>query len=269
MLWHFASCVALSFCLPINQPAHAALICLSQTAGTREEVAGDILILIQRGDELLKNKRYPEAIDQYKTAIAKAKAPVFTAYLNLGSAYYEKGDLQQASEAYRQALKIRPNDYRAYYNLAEALYGLGNYQDAETYYRKVIVLNAPRLVSAQTHHFLGLSLYKQEHIDEAISEYRLSIQLNGKYAEAHYNLGIALLEHEDYQGAEQEFRITVEQDKDFVDAHFNLSVALEHQQQFKEAAEQLEKYLSLNPNSNEMEKVRAKIQQLKQLSKQQ
>ena len=269
LLWPLVSFLAVSFCLPINHPVHTALICLTQTAGTSEEVAGDILILIQRGDELLRNKRYVEAIDQYKTAIAKAKAPVFTAYLNLGSAYYEKGDLQQASEAYRQASRIRPNDYRGYYNLAEALYGLGSYQEAETYYRKVIALNAPKLVSAQAHHFLGLSLYKQEHIDEAISEYRLSVQLNAKYAEAHYNLGIALLEHKDYQGAEQEFRITVEQDKDFVDAHFNLSVALEHQQKFKEAAEELEKYLSLNPNSNETDKVRAKIQLLKKLSKQQ
>src|SRR5262245_63443060 len=112
LLWPFVSFVSLSFYLPNNHPVHTALICLTQTAGTREEVAGDTLILIQRGDELLRNKRYVEAIDQYKTAIAKAKAPVFTAYLNLGSAYYENGDLQQASEAYRQAVKNRTNDHR-------------------------------------------------------------------------------------------------------------------------------------------------------------
>jgi tetratricopeptide (TPR) repeat protein len=247
--------------------AHARVTCIDQTATTKEEVPADIAILIQRGDELLRAKHYVEAIEQYKAAIARAKPPVFTAYLNLGSAYYEKGDLQEALGAYRKSVEVRPNDYRGYYNLAEVLYSLGNYREAETQYRKVIALNPPRYMSAQTHHFLGLALYKQGPVEEAIAEYRLAIEsLDGKYAEAHYNLGIALLEQKNYRGAEQEFRITMEQDKDFVDAHFNLAVTLEYQQRFRESAEELERYLSLTPNSIEMAKIRAKIQQLKQRS---
>lgn len=262
------SLVVLSLCLPSNCLAHTPVCCSTQKASAQQEVPGDILVLIQRGDELLRTKHYAEAIEQYKAAIARAKLPVFTVYLNLGSAYYEKGDLQEALQAYRKAVEIRPNDYRGYYNLAETLYALGDYREAEVQYRKVIALNAPRIMTAQARHFLGLALYKQGHGEEAIAEYRLAIeQLDGKYAEAHYNLGIALLERKDYRGAEQEFRITLGQDGDFVDAHFNLAVTLEYQQRFKEAAEELERYLSLSPNSGDAEKIRAKIHELKQRGK--
>ncbi len=238
---------------------------IRQSSAMEEEVADEILSLINRGDALLKAKRYDEAITQYKAAIARADKPVFTAYLNLGSVYYEKGDYNSAIEAFRKATEIRPNDYRGHYNLAEALYASENYQGSEAAYRKVIALKSKGITGAQAYHFLGLSLYKQGRIDDAIAQYRIAIDLfGGKYAEAHYNLGTALLERKDYPGAEHEFRTTIEQDSTFSEAHFNLGVTLEHQRRFWEAAEQFEKYLSLTPDNNDAQRLRARIEKLKQ-----
>jgi tetratricopeptide (TPR) repeat protein len=236
-----------------------------QSTAMDEEVDDEILSLIKRGDELLRAKRYDEAITQYKAAIARADRPVFTAHLNLGSVYYEKGDFRAAVEAFRKATEIRPNDYRGHYNLAEALYASEDYKGSEAEYRKVIALNAKGITGAQAHHFLGLSLYKQGRIDEAVAQYRSAIDLfGGKYAEAHYNLGTALLERKDYPGAEREFRATIEQDKTFAEAHFNLGVTLEHQRRFREAAEQFEMYLSLTPDYSDAVRLRARIAKLKQ-----
>ena len=237
----------------------------AQSSAMNEEVADDILKLIQRGDALLKEKRYDEAIAQYKAAIANADRPVFTAHLNLGSAYYEKGDYRSAVEAFRKATEIRPSDYRGHYNLAEALYASEDYKGSEAAYRKVIALSPKGISGAQAYHFLGLSLYKQGRVEEAIAQYKAAIELfGGKYAEAHYNLGTALLERKDYEGAEREFRLTIEQDKGFAEAHFNLGVTLEHQRRFREAAEQFEMFLSLTPEYGDADRLRERIQRLKQ-----
>jgi tetratricopeptide (TPR) repeat protein len=252
-------------CSPIEYKAQPCPVEPYQSTAMAEEVPDQILTLIKRGDALLQAKRYDEAIAQYKAAIAKADKPVFTAYLNLGTANYEKEDLQAATEAYRKAIEIRPNDYRGHYNLAETLYASGNYRESENEYRKVIALNQKGIISAQSHHFLGLALYKQGRTVEALAEYRIAIeQLNGKYAEAHYNLGTALLDRKDYSGAETEFRTTIEQDKSFAEAHFNLGVALEHQRRFREAADEFEIYLSLTPNNSDGERLRARIEKLRQ-----
>jgi tetratricopeptide (TPR) repeat protein len=86
------------------------------------------------------------------------------------------------------------------------------------------------MLARMAHHFLGLCLYKQKRIDEAIAEYRIALEVSrGVYAEAHYNLGIALLEKKDYAGAELEFRKALAQEEPFAEARLNLAVALEFQ----------------------------------------
>lgn len=261
----FLTILVIFLCAPIEYRAQPDPLEPYQSAAMDEEVSDEVLALIKRGDAFLQAKRYDEAIAQYRAAIAKADKPVFTAYLNLGTANYQKEDLQAAIEAYRKAIEIRPNDYRGHYNLAEALYASANYRESETEYRKVITLNQKGLLGAQAHHFLGLALYRQGRTAEAIAEYRIAIeQFGGKYAEAHYNLGIALLDLKDYSGAETEFRTTVGQDKDFAEAHFNLGVALEHQRRFREAADEFEIYLSLTPGNSDAERLRARIGKLRQ-----
>ena len=236
----------------------------AQSPPKAEEVSGAILPFIERGDALLKAKRYDEAIAQYKAAIAKADKPSYTAYLNLGSAYYAKEDLPSAIEAFRKTIEINPNDYRGHYNLAESLYLSGDYRNSETEYRRVLALVPQGIVSIEARYFLGLALHKQGRTDEAMIQYRTAIErARGKYAEAHYNLGTALLERKAYDEAEREFRATIEQDKTFKEAYFNLAVVLENQRRIPEAIEQYEKYLGLTPDSSDAAKLRARIDRLK------
>jgi len=71
----------------------------------------------RQGNKHSKSGRFQEAIEAYKQAV-RIRPDYAEAHLGLGSAYFYSGRYPEAIEAYEQALRIRP-DY------AEAHDGLG------------------------------------------------------------------------------------------------------------------------------------------------
>lgn len=229
-----------------------------------EVVSGKVYDLIQRGNRLARAERYDEAIAEYKSALEKSDKPIFTIYLNLGAVYFQKQDYKAAVEAYRKAETVR-TDSRVSFYIAEVLFSMGEYREAEAGYRKAIELT-PGGVNPPAHHFLALSLYGQQRIDEAIAEHRIAIeQSGGNYAEAHYNLGIALMARNENKAAEDAFRRAIKQEKkDWPEAHFNLANVLERQRRFNEAASEYEIYLKKFPAAEDAQKIRQRINWLRQ-----
>lgn len=74
------------------------------------------------GNTIYKNKKYSEAITNYKkaTELAKTNIEKHKAFHNLGNAYMQDKNYQSAVEAYKMALKSNPNDEKTRYNLALA-----------------------------------------------------------------------------------------------------------------------------------------------------
>ncbi|MEN3333774.1 MAG: hypothetical protein V7641_3139 [Blastocatellia bacterium] len=229
-----------------------------------ETLDGKVIDHIERGDQLLRAGKVDEALGEFKAASQAAGKPVYTALLRIGGVYMQKEDYRAAADAYRQASTLYPQDPASQYNLAEALYAAGEYKQAEAAYRKTLDLS-PGRVNSQAHHFLGLSLYNQKRLDEAIAEYRIAIdQARSDYSEARYNLGIALLASGKLQAAESEFRMAIQQEKhDWPEAHFNLATTLEHQHRSREAADEYETYLRQSPNATDAAATRKRIEQLR------
>lgn len=223
-----------------------------------------VLQHVMRGDQLTRLRQYDQAVEEYRAAIKEAGKPVFTVFLNLGTLFFNKEDYPHAIEAYGKALELRPNSWQAHHNLAEALFANSDYPGAEKEYRRVLE-NPSTQMAVRARHFLGLALYKQGRIDEAMAEYRAAIeQAEGKYSEAHYNLGIALLERGQPQSAEQEFKLALEQEKKpWPEAQYNLAQALEKQKRFSEAADAYEVYLRLVPDAPDAKKTREYIDYLR------
>ena len=266
-----------AFLLTLAMVFAAAAIAVGQTPNSQSDPISQIEVLpidevvstdvgqhIERGNRLMRGGRFDDAITEYKTALDKAKKPLFTVYLNLGATYLQKQDYAAAAVAYRQATAIRPNDTRAHYFTAESLYAAGEFKDAEASYRKAIEFT-PDGINPPAHHFLGLSLYGQQRVEEAIAEYKTAIQQSkGNYAEAHYNLGIALMLRSDYRTAESEFRLAITQEKkDWPEAHFNLASTLERQRRFREAADEYDLYLRQLPDAEDAANLRKHIAQLR------
>jgi len=215
-------------------------------------------------DQLAGAGKYDEAIAEYRAAIKEAGRPVFTAYLNMGSVYFYQQNNAAAVDAYRQALALKPNAWRAHYNLAEALYASEQFAESEKEYRLVLTLQSG-VFSIRAHHFLGLSLYKQGRVDEAIAEYKTAIEkAEGNYAEARYNLGISLLEQNKAVDAEQQFKLALEQEKKpWPEAQYNLAKAIETQKRYREAADAYEVYLKLVPNAEDAKRMREYVDYLR------
>jgi len=74
------------------------------------------------GNTIYKNKKYSEAILNYKNAsqLAKTNAEKHKAFHNLGNAYMQDKNYKSAVDAYKNALKANSKDEQTRYNLALA-----------------------------------------------------------------------------------------------------------------------------------------------------
>src|SRR5436190_12635438 len=133
---------------------------------------------------------------------AVAAYPNFSVALSdLGVQYMKLGQMDKAAETFEALLKLKPNDATAhldlgiaYYNLSTALLTEKKLDEssqkvgqAETQLREALKLNSP---GPTAHYYMGLSLIKLKHFDEAQKEFELAISNGGEnLAQAHRYLG--------------------------------------------------------------------------------
>lgn len=122
------------------------------------------------GVDYLEMKRWDDAIIQFKIV----SEDIFfqnqeAASVNLGIAYFNKGDYPRALSVLRSVVGNNPREPRARLNLGKVYFAM-------------------------------------DKIDLAIGEYNRAIELNSNYANAHYNLGLAYLKQKENRAAATAFR---------------------------------------------------------------
>lgn len=173
---------------------------------------------------------------------AVAAAPNFALALNdLGTQYEKQFQWSKAAEVFTALVKLKPTDASAQTSLGIALYNEGTelmgqqkYEDAEKKFnaceaalREAIRLKSP---GPTPHYYLGLMLIKFKAYEEAQKELELAISNGGE------NLALA---HKFLGGV-------------YMSTHKN-----------KEAADELEKYLKLDPKAADSEKIKGTIKDLR------
>jgi tetratricopeptide (TPR) repeat protein len=127
----------------------------------QELVQGERLHLI-RGRLALEAKRYAEAADEFRKAVA-ARPESVTGRVNLGAVLNLLGDQRGALEQFQAALRLAPENANAHYNLAVLLGGQNRHQEAITHLQSVLKSN-PRDSGAQfllAQAYLRSEQYKQ------------------------------------------------------------------------------------------------------------
>ena len=132
-------------------------------------------------------QRYDAAIDSYKKAI-KIKPDHADAYLNIGVALQDKGDLDAAIDSYKKTLKIKPDCADAYLNIGAALKDKGDLDAAIDSYKKAIKIKPDYAVA---YYNIGNSLNDKGDLDAAIRSYNKAIKIKPDYADAYSNMGNA------------------------------------------------------------------------------
>ena len=130
-----------------------------------------------------------EAVEAYKKSIS-LKPDCADTFNNIGVAFKSQGKLEEAIEAYKKSISLKPNDFGTYYNMGVALKDQGKLDEAIEAYRKSISLKPDY---AEAYSNMGVLLHYQDKFDEAVDAYNKSISLKPDYAKAHYNLSLTLL----------------------------------------------------------------------------
>jgi Ca-activated chloride channel homolog len=74
------------------------------------------------GNALYKQKKYPDAVKQFLKAstLDKDKSKLASAYHNIGNSFFQSKEYGKSIDAYKMALKQKPEDNQTRYNLAVA-----------------------------------------------------------------------------------------------------------------------------------------------------
>ncbi|MHB8503664.1 MAG: tetratricopeptide repeat protein, partial [Candidatus Acidiferrales bacterium] len=119
----------------------------------------------------------------------------------------QKGDLQLAADALREAIRLQPDFAGAHTNLGAVLRQLGDAEGAAAESRKGMELLQQKS-SEQAAVFAtnsGRRLLNAGDLEGAISQFRTAIQAMPAYAPGHYQLGLALQRKGEKDEAAKEF----------------------------------------------------------------
>ena len=167
---------------------------------------------------------------------------------NLGTAFLEKGQYDQAIAHHERAIALRPDYAPAYNNLGAVLRAAGRLDDAVARYQQALAIR-PDFASASYN--LANALLEQGKAGDSVESFRRSLESNPKSVEAHNNLGIALANRGDAAGAIAEFRAALAIDDRSVHAHRNLGNMLVDAGQRADGMAHLERAAQLAPSEPE------------------
>ena len=144
-------------------------------------------------------------------------APV--AHNNLGIAFEDQGNSDQAIDQYQVALKIYPEYADAHFNLGRIYAKKGYLDQAIQEFQAALQINPG---AGDTHNSLGIAYAMQGHIDQAINEFKAAMQIDPNLVEAHINLGQAYAIQGHNDQAMNEFQTALKLDPENARARRNL-----------------------------------------------
>jgi len=137
-----------------------------------------------RGRVLIELGRYDEAIADLKAVLADLTYPdPVKGWVNLGLAYFQKGDFSTARDKFAQAIQIDRNNCLAMSYYGRSLFELGKFTDSAQALDNAVVVCKP-VKFDEPHYFSGLSYYKLGKTTSAIARMEEVMQLfpNGQYS---------------------------------------------------------------------------------------
>ncbi len=184
------------------------------------------LSLYQKGAAAAKKGDAKNAVGFLNNAISTY--PNFPIALSeLGLQYMKLGQMDKAGDTFETLLKLKPADAAAHLNFGIVLFNKKSLAEAETHLRKTLDLN---YVGPTAHYYLGLTLIGLKRYDEAQKEFELTISNGGE------NLALA---------------------------HKYLGGLYMSSKKNQQAADELEKYLKLDPKAADAERIRGTIKDLR------
>ncbi len=195
--------------------------------------------------------------------LAVVPKPASTLYLQATESA-AKGQTEKAITELKQAIEVFPGFGLALNELGVQYMKLVQLEKAEEALRKAVAL-LPDAFEPRLNY--GIALLNQSKFKEAEVELRETLRKHGSAFTPHMYLGITLIHLKNYQEAEGELLKSISLGGTRVGpAHYYLGGLYWRARDYKRAALQLEKYLELEPDAANAERIRATIKDLKNKS---
>ena len=153
------------------------------------------------GTVLQKLERLDEAADAYRQAV-QLRPELTLAHNNLGNVHFLQGRPAEAIACYERALGTQPENAEALNNLGNALQAQGRTAETVDLFERAVCAKPD---CAETLNNLGNVLHLQGDTERALDCYQKSLQLAPQFAETHHNLALLYLSQGRYAEAWPEF----------------------------------------------------------------
>ncbi|OBQ29234.1 MAG: hypothetical protein AN483_11745 [Aphanizomenon flos-aquae MDT14a] len=231
---------------------------------------------LERGNQLWRLRRYPEAIQAFEAAIKQKPKFIHLAYYGKGLALYWSGEypeaaLQQAVQsqpdfvpawynlslvykysnqldkalaAINQAIQLQPNNPNLYNQKFGVLSDLKKYKEAAAAINKAIELS-PRAAFYNNRGNVRNDLGDKQ---GAIDDYTLAIKINPNYALAYYNRGIVRDDLGDKPGAIDDYTQAIKFNPKYAEAYYNRGIVRDDLGDKPGAIDDYTLAIKINPN---------------------
>jgi Ca-activated chloride channel family protein len=112
-------------------------------------------------------------------------------YVKKGNDLYQQKKYKEAEDAYRQAVAKKEQNVPGNFNLGDALYKQKQLDKAGEQFNKIAESSNNKTVAAGAYHNLGNTLLEGKKLEESINAYKKALMNNPKDDETRYNLAYA------------------------------------------------------------------------------
>jgi Tfp pilus assembly protein PilF len=178
-----------------------------------------------------------------------------------GAAAARKGDAKAAAESFSAAVTAYPNFHIALNELGKQYMILKQWDKAGETYEALLKLKPN---DAAAHLDLGIVAFNKKKFEDAESHLRKALELNSAGPSGHYYLGLTLISLKRYPEAQTEFEATLANGgENLALAHKYLGGLYMSAQKNQQAADELEKYLKLDPKAPDADRIKGTIKDLR------
>jgi tetratricopeptide (TPR) repeat protein len=169
-------------------------------------------------------------------------------YLRAAKEFAKANDFAGAERQCRKALELNPRNAEVHCNLGLALYQQGKLDEAMKHLSESVRLDPN---SAEAHYNMGQMMLKRGEPDEAIRHWLEVVRLQPDHVKAHVNAGALLFKKGLLDEAEPYLSKAVRLDPNDADAQYNLGQMMFRREKFDEAARHLTAAVQLKPEDLE------------------
>ncbi len=219
-----------------RKAAHTLAAEVRQRLGDQEAAARELRL----AEELPDDAPWPDPLLGEMADLQRGKRALLKGAVDALS----DGRVAEGVTWLRELVQDYPETDWAWLRLGKALVQAGDLPGAEQALRAALRLT-PDMVDA--HFYLGVVRFQRDDWAGAAAAFRRATELKPDYAVAYYNLGKCLLKQGDRPGAREAFRAAVENKPSYPNAHAALGTALAEEGRTEEAREQFQDAVRLDP----------------------